>query len=213
MGWAVVLASLIGFRSVGPFVIMMREVIVNDFKPFFMVYLVMNIGFTKAVFYLVDSCHDCVPKSFFRYLIDFMLTPLGIFNFAIYDTGYGRPSPPLPSAWRARKHPAPHPPGCIPSPAMSHGLYPFPISRHVTEASGSPAPHDACAHLPHSHGRCPVPLHMPAPSRSPHPNPRAKQGLRTGGGGRWSPLKERGGGGWGGHTGTPDRIIQKRLFS
>ena len=88
MGWAVVLASLIGFRRVGPFVIMMREMIVNDFQPFFMVYLVVHIGFTKAVFYLVDSCSECTTKSFFRYMIDFMLTPLGIFGFAIYDSGY-----------------------------------------------------------------------------------------------------------------------------
>ena len=79
-GWVYVFISMVGFRTVGPFVMLIRELIIKDLIRFLKVYSVVLLGFTLALYLVIFSCKDPSPEKFFRMFLE--LPPLGIVGSA-----------------------------------------------------------------------------------------------------------------------------------
>ena len=113
-----VVYSLIGFRSLGPYIVMVKEIIIYDFTRFFVVYMIIQFGFTMAAHFLLDLCSANETPSFFRHMISFMLTTIGIYPFAEYT---GPAMPPARPPASAAHCPCPRlGVGAGPAPALVH---------------------------------------------------------------------------------------------
>uniref|UniRef100_A0A7S1IC78 Ion transport domain-containing protein n=1 Tax=Eutreptiella gymnastica TaxID=73025 RepID=A0A7S1IC78_9EUGL len=75
-GWFQVLFFLYGFRSTGPFIIMIKEMVSQDMRKFFMVYLTILWGFTLALYLCLSYQTDPGPKAFFQEFHSLLLMSL-----------------------------------------------------------------------------------------------------------------------------------------
>eukprot|EP00667_Euglena_gracilis_P000820 EG_transcript_820 len=85
-GWLHVFFFLLGFRSTGPFVIMIKEMLQYDVKVFLCVNLTVLLGFTMSLYMLTADTEHCGVDSFVEHLWQFVLLGLvGDFPFETYS--------------------------------------------------------------------------------------------------------------------------------